>query len=98
MDALLNASDNAAVLRENFAALHNPAERTLWVLVHWPDTFMATEALLRFDLGVGKRSLKRQIINVTAPVYYPDSGLVDTVGRGGARCTSRWSPCSRGIC
>ena len=68
MDALLNASDNAALLREDFGELHNPAERALWVLVHWPDTFMAAEALLRFDLGVGKRSWKRQIINVTAPV------------------------------
>jgi len=161
MDAILNASDNAAAIREDFALLHNPAERALWVLVHWPDTFMAAEALLRFDIGVGKRSWKRQTINVTAPVcreaadvaaleqalsgvlsrrkgprracrvdicdrhldggvqvsvyleddpndlvefvgdgmcrrttrpatnlalvYYPESGLVDTVGRGGAR-------------
>jgi hypothetical protein len=161
MDAILNASDNAAAIREDVALLRNPAERALWVLVHWPDTFMGAEALLRFDLGVGKRSWKRQTINVTAPVsreavdvsaleqalsgvlsrrkgprracrvdicdrhldggvqvsvyleddpndlvefvgdgmrrrttrpatnlalvYYPDSGLVDTVGRGGAR-------------
>jgi hypothetical protein len=68
IDAILNASDNAVVLREEFAQLHNLAERALWVLVHWPDTFMAAEALLRFDLGVGKRSWKRRTIKVTAPV------------------------------
>ena len=44
------------MLREDFAELHNPAERALWVLVHWQDTFMAAEALLRLDLGGGKRS------------------------------------------
>jgi hypothetical protein len=68
IDAILNASDNAVVLREEFAQLHNPAERALWVLVNWPDTFMAAEALLRFDLGVGKRSWKPQTIKVSAPV------------------------------
>ena len=68
LDAILNASDNAAVIRDDFAQLHNHAERALWVLVNWPDTFMAAEALLQFDLGVGKRSWKRQIIQVTAPV------------------------------
>jgi hypothetical protein len=161
IDAILNAADNAAVIRNDFAQLHTHADRALWVLVNWSDTFMAAEALLRFDLGVGKRSWKRQTIKVTAPVsreaadiagleqalsgvlsrcggprrachvdicdrhldggvqvsvyleddpndlvefvgdgmqrrttrpatnlalvYYPDSGLVDTVGRGGAR-------------
>lgn len=67
-DAIFNASDNDAVILEAFAPLRNHAERALWVLIHRPDTFMAAEALLQFDLGIGKRSWKRQTIKVSEPV------------------------------
>lgn len=68
MEALLNASDNDGVLREAFGTLRTHAERALWVLIHWPHTFMAAEALLQFDKRVGKRSWKRHTIKITEPV------------------------------
>ncbi|MAT66496.1 MAG: hypothetical protein CMN57_12750 [Gammaproteobacteria bacterium] len=68
IDAILNASDNDVAIREDFGQLRNHAERAMWVLVNWPQTFMTAEALLQFDLGVGKRSWKRQAIKVTEPV------------------------------
>lgn len=68
IDAILNASDNEAAIREAFGQLRNHAERALWVLVNRPNAFMAAEALLQFDLGVGKQSWKRQSIKVTGPV------------------------------
>lgn len=68
IDAFRNASNDEAKIREEFAKLRNDAERALWVLVNDPGTFMAAEALLRFDLGVGKRSWKRLDIRVSKPV------------------------------
>lgn len=65
MDAFLNASDQDSTLREELASLRNDAERALWVLVHWMNTFLTAEVMLQFDLGVGKRSWKRQAIQVS---------------------------------
>ena len=68
IDAILNASNSSDAIREEFGRLRNDAERALWVMIKWPDTFMAAEALLQFDLGIGKRSWKRQTIKVSLPV------------------------------
>ena len=65
VDALKNASPDDANLEASFAGLSNHAERALWTLVHWPDTFRAAEALLDFDRSAEKRSWKRHAIKVT---------------------------------
>ncbi|MGC1956006.1 MAG: hypothetical protein WA970_26230, partial [Gammaproteobacteria bacterium] len=75
MDAIRNAGGDDTVIRETFARLRNHAERALWVLVNAPSTFLAAEALLQFDLGVGKRSWKRHTINVSAPVSRAEADL-----------------------
>jgi hypothetical protein len=75
MDAIRNAGEDGTVIHEVFARLRNHAERALWVRVHQPSTFIAAEALLQFDLGVGKRSWKRHTINVSAPVSRAEADL-----------------------
>lgn len=61
IDAIANASD--LDLPATLQALRNHQERALWVLIHHEAVFATAEMMLQFDLGVGKRSWKRQTIS-----------------------------------
>lgn len=75
IQALRNAGNVDPAMQEDFERLRNDSERALWGLLNWPDVFKAAEALLQFDLGVGRRSWKRLAINTGEPVSRDEEDL-----------------------